>query len=115
MTDLRFLANLFSYKHAAQLAGLGTIGRHSLLITPEFGPRARLACVLTEAPMEPTAGTPKEYCINCDACIRECPAQALQATKAGQAYSINRFACRCYRQTGLMCSVCLKACDEVLS
>lgn len=29
--------SIVSQKHAAQAAGLGTIGRHSLLITPEFG------------------------------------------------------------------------------
>lgn len=28
--------SVISQKHAAQAAGLGTIGRHSLLITPEF-------------------------------------------------------------------------------
>ncbi|MGB8454273.1 MAG: hypothetical protein WCD89_18315 [Anaerocolumna sp.] len=29
--------SIVSAKHAAQAAGLGTIGRHSLLITPEYG------------------------------------------------------------------------------
>lgn len=29
--------SVLSQKHAAQAVGLGTIGRHSLLITPEFG------------------------------------------------------------------------------
>jgi epoxyqueuosine reductase len=114
ITDQRYLMSLFSYKHAAQLAGLGTIGRHSLLITPEFGPRARLACLLTEASVEATPMEQKDYCVNCDACIRECPAQALVVPKPGEAYSINKFACRSYRQAGLVCSVCLKACDEVL-
>jgi hypothetical protein len=28
-------------------------------------------------------------------------------------YSMNELACRAYRQTGLNCGVCLKACDEV--
>ncbi len=72
-TDQRYLTALFSYKHAAQLAGLGTIGRHSLLMTPEFGPRERLACLLTEASLEPSPVAHRDYCLNCDACIRECP------------------------------------------
>lgn len=114
MTDQRFLTHMLSYKHAAQLAGLGTIGRHSLLITPEFGPRARLVCILTEAPIEASPVSEKDYCLNCDACIRECPAQALQLPKPGEAYSMNKFACRCYRQAGLICSVCVRACDEIL-
>jgi len=114
-TDQRSLMAIFSYKHAAQLSGLGTMGRHSLLITPQFGPRVRLACLLTEAPLEATPGARRDYCIDCDACIRECPAQALRMPKQGEAYSMNKFACRTYRQAGLTCSVCMKVCDEVLS
>lgn len=114
LTDQRFLMPLLSYKHAAHLAGLGSFGRHSLLITPEFGPRARFACVLTEAPLEATPIIQKDFCKGCDACIRHCPAKAIEVPKAGEAYAINRFACRAYRQAGLVCSVCMKVCDEVL-
>jgi epoxyqueuosine reductase len=112
--DERFLTSLFSFKHAAQLAGLGTIGHHSLLITPEYGPRVRLACLLTEVPLEATQRMDKDYCINCDACIRACPARAIQAPRQEEVYSMNKFACRTYRQAGLTCGVCIKACDEVL-
>ena len=113
-SDQRFLTALLSYKHVAELAGLGGIGRHSLLITPAFGPRVRLACLLTEASLEPSPLINKEYCTNCDACIRECPAQALQIPKQGEAYSMNKFACRTYRQAGLTCGVCMKVCDAVI-
>ena len=113
ITDQRFLTALLSYKHVADLAGLGTIGRNSLLITPEFGPRVRLVCLLTEAPLEASPRVKKEVCVNCDACIRVCPARALQPPGPGEAYSMNRFACRAYRQAGLICSVCLKVCDEI--
>jgi epoxyqueuosine reductase QueG len=112
--DQRFLTALFSYKHAGELAGLGKIGRHSLLITPEFGPRVRLACLLTEAPLEASALADKHYCTRCDACIRECPAQALQVPVRGEAYAMNKFACRTYRQVGLNCGVCMRICDEQL-
>ena len=113
--DERFLTSLFSFKHAAQLAGLGTIGHHSLLITPQYGPRVRLACLLTEAALEASELTNKDYCINCDACIRECPARAIEAPKQGEVYSLNKFACRMYRLAGLTCSICMKACDEVIA
>lgn len=113
-TDQRSLIPLFSYKHAAQLSGLGTIGRHSLLITPQYGPRVRLACLLTEIPLEASPLVQKDYCIDCDACIRKCPAQALEVPMQGEAYSMNKFACRTYRQAGLTCSVCMKVCDKVL-
>ena len=114
-SDQRFLTSLLSYKHVGELAGLGTIGRHSLLIAPQFGPRIRLSCLLTEASLEPSARNRKDYCINCDICIRECPAKALFVPKQGDTYSINKFACRTYRQAGLTCSVCMKVCDEVIA
>jgi epoxyqueuosine reductase QueG len=114
-TDQRFLMAVFSYRHAAQLAGLGMLGRHALLITPEYGPRVRLACLLTEAPLEASPISKGNYCVDCDACIRECPAEALRVPGEGEAYSINKYACRMYRQVGLTCSMCVKACDEVLS
>ena len=113
--DQRYLKAVFSFKDAAREAGLGSIGRHGLLITPQFGPRVRLACLLTDAEIEPSPQKPKDYCVNCDACIRICPARVLQPPKSGEIYSMNKFACRTYRQTGLTCSVCLKACAEVLN
>ena len=112
ITDQRFANALFSYKHAAVLAGLGTLGRNSLLITPEFGPRVRLACLLTEAPLEETPRIQKDLCAGCNACISVCPAQAIQEPEPGQPYTLNRFACRAYRQAGMVCSVCLKVCDD---
>jgi len=113
ITDQRFVKALFSYKHAAEWVGLGTIGRNSLLITPEFGPRVRLACLLTEASVDATPRLKNDLCTKCNACIRVCPAQAIEEPQSGQPYAINRFACRAYRQAGLVCSVCLKVCDEV--
>jgi epoxyqueuosine reductase QueG len=112
--DERFIMAVFSYRHAAELAGLGTLGRHTLLITPEYGPRVRLACVLTEAPLDDSPLMNEDYCTDCEVCIRECPVHALQVPGKGEAYSINKYACRAYRRSGLYCSVCMKACDEVL-
>jgi epoxyqueuosine reductase QueG len=114
-TDQRFLRAVFSYKDAAELAGLGTVGRHTMLITPEFGPRIKMTCLLTEAAIEPTPKPRKNYCTKCNACIKACPSKALQIPKKGQAYVMNPYACRTYRVDGLNCSVCMKACDESLS
>lgn len=113
-TDQRYLTALFSYKHAAQLAGIGAIGRNSLLITPQFGPRVRLACLLTETPIRASPPLQKEYCIQCDICIKECPSRALQLPYKGEVYSMNKFACRTYRQAGFTCGLCIRVCDEAL-
>ncbi len=114
-TDPRFQEGLLSYKHVAELAGMGTIGWHSLLITGEFGPRVRLACLITEALLEPSPRAFENFCQGCGACVTSCPAKAFEVPGDGMAYAMNKFSCRAYRQAGLTCSVCMKVCDEVLS
>ncbi|MFC1937499.1 hypothetical protein ACFLWY_02935 [Chloroflexota bacterium] len=112
-TDGRFLKAMFSFKHAAQAAGLGTIGWNSLLITNNFGPRVRLGCVLTEASLEPTAGpAPSFDCSKCKVCIQKCPADALAIPAKEQPYSINKFACSVFRNAAGGCSECMRLCPQ---
>lgn len=111
-SDQRFLTSIISYKHAAEAAGLGTIGQHSLLITPQFGPRVRLTCVLTEAELPPTPRLGKSLCSRCDLCIEACPSRALAVPSIGEVYSINKFACSAFRGGAGPCSECMKACPN---
>jgi epoxyqueuosine reductase QueG len=67
------LCGIFSNKMAARLAGLGWIGRSCLLVTPEVGPRARWATVLTDAPLEATGTPMAEACKDCRECVDICP------------------------------------------
>lgn len=69
--------SIVSQKHAAQAAGLGTIGRHSLLITPEFGSMVWLGAVLTEAKLEPDPVL-NRICNDCNLCVKACPVNALE-------------------------------------
>lgn len=108
--DSRFLEAVFSYKHAGQAAGLGKLGWHSLLITPGFGPRVRLACCLTEAVLEPTANTVTIDCEDCGLCLENCPAKALTRPQVGEPYDINKFACSSFRNAAGGCSECLRVC-----
>jgi epoxyqueuosine reductase QueG len=69
---------LISLRHYAVLAGLGSIGKNNLLITPRFGSMVELGAVITD--MEFTGDTPmeKSLCIpGCSRCIQACPRQAL--------------------------------------
>jgi epoxyqueuosine reductase QueG len=71
----RKLESAFSHKLAAHLAGLGWIGKSCLLITPDHGPRVRLATILTDAAMKP--GNPlSDHCGDCRKCVKACPARA---------------------------------------
>ena len=69
--------SIVSQKHAAQAAGLGTIGRHSLLITPEFGSMVWLGAVLTEAELAEDPVLEK-ICNDCNLCVEACPITRLK-------------------------------------
>jgi len=108
--DLRFLEAVFSYKHAAQAAGLGYIGRSSLLLTPDFGPRVRLSCCLTEAVLETTKIDIVNVCQRCQVCINVCPAGAIRMPPGEEAYNINKFACATFVDASGGCSECMRLC-----
>ena len=61
-------------------AGLGQLGRNGLLITPEYGACVRLCKVLTDMPLnidESIEFGLAEFCKQCLACARACPADAV--------------------------------------
>lgn len=74
--DERICAS-FSHKLAANLAGMGWIGKSCLFITPECGPRVRWATILTDAPLESTGELQQEQCGDCRECVDICPTQAI--------------------------------------
>ena len=110
--DARFQEAVFSFKHAAEAAGLGRMGWHSLLITPGFGPRVRLACCVTEAELESTSTDFSPECESCGICAEICPAKAIAEPKAGEPYSINKYACCSFLSAAGGCSQCMKLCPR---
>jgi reductive dehalogenase len=61
-------------------AGLGEMGRHNMLITPEFGPRVRLCSVITDLPLQPDKPIDfgiQRFCELCNKCARACPGRAI--------------------------------------
>ena len=73
--DSQRLTGAISHKLAAHLAGLGWIGKSCLLVTPGYGPRIRLATVITDASLE--AGSPMDSrCGECRKCVDLCPVKA---------------------------------------
>jgi len=75
--------NIVSAKHAAQAAGLGTIGRHSLLITPEYGSMVWLSVILTELEQEADSLKPP-ICNDCNLCVDICPVNAVDNIEINQ-------------------------------
>ena len=56
---------IYQHKSAAVAAGLGWIGKSALFISPEHGPRVRLATVLTDAELPCDAAPMESRCGNC--------------------------------------------------
>ena len=67
-------------RELAEAAGLGSIGKHTLLITPQAGSWVLLGCIVTTLPLEPTA-EPESFgadpCGTCTRCIDACPTDAI--------------------------------------
>jgi len=66
-----------SLKHAAELAGLGVIGRNYLLTNPEYGNLLWFSAVLTDADLVPDKKASYTFCDNCNICVEACPSGAL--------------------------------------
>jgi len=79
--DRRTGKGILSLKHAGVLAGLGCLGKNTLLINEKFGNMTWLGAVLTSAewPSDPIAE--KSYCPDgCRLCLDACPQAALDGT-----------------------------------
>jgi epoxyqueuosine reductase QueG len=110
-----------SQKAIAVLAGMGWIGKSSLLVNPAWGPRIRLGTLLTNAPIPPDAPFYGNNCGDCRVCMDACPVQAITNTrsvvKGFTTFSIDvqlclNHICRHVAQTGRRhyCGLCLKVC-----
>lgn len=75
---------LLSMKHAAVLAGLGALGKNTLLLNEKYGNLLGLGAVLTE--LDLTSDPPAEsICIKeCNLCLNNCPTRALDGVSADQ-------------------------------
>jgi epoxyqueuosine reductase QueG len=101
-----------SFCHIAEAAGMGTIGTHTLIITPEFGTRVRLACLLTEAPLQTTRRhDPVDDCTHCLDCVKVCPIGAISSPGPGLRYEVDAARCKFYRDYVDNCGLCQKACS----
>lgn len=68
---------IISMRHAAKLAGIGTLGKNTLLLNETFGNMIGIGAVLTNLDLESDPFS-KEICIdNCRLCLDNCPSKAL--------------------------------------
>jgi epoxyqueuosine reductase len=117
------LGGLTDYVHLAELAGLGAIGYHGLLISPGEGARLRLNTIYTSITNLPTLEARgetnqhlwvRDFCAMCNKCVRKCPVGAIydqpQPRDDGGFQSIDHASCRDYFTEHNGCAVCLAVC-----
>jgi ferredoxin len=101
-------------KLSAFEAGIGVYGRSGVILHPVLGNRLRLGAILTDAALEPDGCLEGfEPCVDCDLCIRSCPAQAYDPSKP-YPQSWSRATCTARRaefaEQGLYCHNCFAVC-----
>lgn len=108
-----------NYSLLAQKAGLGVIGKHGLLISPQFGPSFRIAAVYTDIENLPFNTTNNHmwvnsFCDKCNRCVKKCPSGAIyKETKIfddGSKECIDYKKCAVPFANHYGCTVCVKEC-----
>ncbi len=118
---------LLPHKRMAQLAGLGSFGKNSLIINPQYGPWFRLQSILTNGELVPDSLFEEDLCGECEECIKACPVGALAPYRIdpnkcllgiyatirdapGFQSILHEHMPRLTKNSTLMCMTCQKAC-----
>jgi epoxyqueuosine reductase len=107
---------ILSMRHAAVAAGLGVLGKNTLLLNQAVGNLAYLGAVLTDAPLASDPLVPDLPCPpGCTLCLDACPQRALNGV------TVNQLLCRKVSlgktARGLdvyLCSKCRQVCPQRL-
>ena len=84
--DRENCTSFLSHKAVAVAAGIGWQGKSLLTVSPEHGPRIRLATVLTDADLAPDPRL-RNRCGKCTACRDACPSSAIKGANTDWHYA----------------------------
>ena len=113
----------YSHKKIACMAGLGTIGRNSLFLHREYGPRVRLATLFTDCEFVCEQHVPESVCGSCRRCVEACPSGAILGGEWHPGIPREELfrpdLCSSYMKTkfqhigrGAVCGICMKVCPR---
>jgi len=106
---------ILSMRHSGVLAGLGYLGRNTLLINRELGNMVYIGAVLADHPFEPDPVISDECPSGCSICIDSCPQSALTGKTVIQKLCRAKSLFRTERGFDLYnCSRCRQSCPRRL-
>ena len=116
----------YSHKKPAVLAGLGSVGKNNLFLHKDYGSRVRLCTVFTDAVFETGSPLPEYICLNCDKCVKACPASAISGNpwdiNSRDSSFFNPQLCsdhmkKAYQKIGrgAVCGICMRVCPLPLN
>ncbi len=109
-----------SHKRIAHLAGIGWLGRHNLIVHPEYGSQIRLVTVLTDMPLSVDKPLKKD-CRACREreCVAVCPAGAIKEEQKDfdhlACFEKLKFFQKQRYADQFICGICQKACSGKLT
>lgn len=119
--EVRGHSGRYSHKKAAVLAGLGTVGKNSLFLHPDLGPRLRLGTLFTDCPLTAETHCAESLCGDCELCVKACPAHAISGAQwemgLERSVMFDPEACNAYMRghfmkigRGSVCGICVRVC-----
>ncbi len=105
---------IFSHRHAALLAGLGTFGVNNIVLTPEYGPRVRFGSILSSADLPPNHILETQLCNHCMRCVKMCPSNSINIEDYPKGLT-DKKTCSTYsaelnKHYVSPCGICIKVC-----
>lgn len=107
---------ILSLRHAGYLAGLGILGKNTLLINKDYGNMIQIGAVLVDAELDGDPIAIYEACLSgCQLCIDSCPEKALDGESVNQQLCRPRSNFRTEKGYILKkCSLCRSICPTAL-
>lgn len=107
---------IISLKHAGKLAGIGNIGKNTLLVNEKLGNMFYLGAFLTDTGIEPDPVVEFDYCSpKCTKCMEQCPVKALDGNTINQSLCRSNISIKTNKGFSLKnCSKCRVLCPNCL-
>ncbi len=114
--DRQYGRAILSMRHAGYLAGLGVLGKNTLLINEKYGNMVQLGAVLADVELKPDEIATYKGCLtDCHNCLDSCPQHALNGITVDQ--KLCRPISNYVNEKGFVlkkCNVCRRICPHCL-